>query len=62
MSSPAEEVFDRLRKELEAGGVAFSDLGKWREEITRAHAAAIAEAERACAAATTEAQRAHAGD
>ena len=60
MSSPAKEVFDRLRKELEAGGVAFSDLDKWRDEIGRAHAAAVAEAERACAAATTEAERAHA--
>jgi hypothetical protein len=59
MSSPAKEVSDRLRKEREAG-LAFSDLGKWREEITRAHAAAIAEAERAYAAATTETERAHA--
>jgi len=55
MSSPAKEVFDRLS---EAGLV--SDWGKWREEITRAHAAAIAEAERAYAAATTKTERAHA--
>jgi hypothetical protein len=59
MSSPAKAVFDRLRKEREAG-LAFSDLGKWQEEITRAHAAAIAEAERAYAAATTETERAYA--
>jgi hypothetical protein len=59
MSSPAKEVYDRLTKEFEAGLSPF-DFGKWREEITRAHAAAIAEAERAYAAATTETERAHA--
>jgi hypothetical protein len=58
MSSLAKEVSDRLRKELEAG--APFDFGKWREEITRVHAAAVAEADLAYAAATTEAERAHA--
>ncbi|HJY87022.1 MAG TPA: hypothetical protein VKE24_09315 [Candidatus Acidoferrales bacterium] len=49
-----------MGKELEAGGLAFSDLDKWRDEISRAQDAAVAEADRAYAAATTDAERAHA--
>jgi hypothetical protein len=44
MGSLAEEVADRLRREVEAGRP--PDVNKWREEITRAHAAATTEAER----------------
>jgi hypothetical protein len=44
MSNLAEEVADRIIREVEAGRPL--DAGKWREEITRAHKAATTEAER----------------